>query len=36
MEVHRRERTLLNRLRWAFGYFLVAVADYGITRRLNV
>ena len=36
LEVHDRERTLLNRLRWAFGYFLVAVADYGITRRLNV
>jgi hypothetical protein len=26
---------LLNRLRWAIGYFLVAVADYRISRRLN-
>ena len=28
-------RTLLNRLRWAIGYFLVAVADYRISKRLN-
>ncbi|MFL6846205.1 MAG: phospholipase D-like domain-containing protein [Allosphingosinicella sp.] len=36
LESHDRERTWLNRLRWAFGYFLFAVADYGITRRLNL
>ncbi|HEY0111922.1 MAG TPA: phosphatidylserine/phosphatidylglycerophosphate/cardiolipin synthase family protein [Allosphingosinicella sp.] len=36
LESHNKERTLLNRLRWGFGYFLLAVADYGITRRLNV
>ena len=35
MESHRRERTLFNRLRWALGYFVVAVADYRIARRLN-
>ena len=35
-EEHRKERTLLNRLRWAIGYFIVAVADYRITRRLNL
>jgi cardiolipin synthase len=35
LESHRRDRTLLNRLRWAIGYFLVAVADYSISRRLN-
>ncbi len=35
VESHRRNRTLLNRLRWAIGYFIVAVADYGIARRLN-
>jgi cardiolipin synthase len=35
MESHDRQRTLLNRLRWGLGYFLVAVADYRITRRLN-
>jgi cardiolipin synthase len=32
---HKRDRTLLNRLRWAAAYFLVAVADYRIARRLN-
>jgi cardiolipin synthase len=35
-EVHARRRTLLNRLRWAIGYFLVAIADYRISRRLNL
>jgi cardiolipin synthase len=35
-EAHDKQRSLLNRLRWAFGYFLVAVADYGLTRRLNL
>jgi cardiolipin synthase len=32
---HRAQRTWLNRLRWAIGYFLIAIADYRITRRLN-
>ncbi|MGA9581539.1 MAG: phosphatidylserine/phosphatidylglycerophosphate/cardiolipin synthase family protein [Allosphingosinicella sp.] len=35
VESHRRNRTLINRLHWAVGYFIVAVADYGIARRLN-
>jgi cardiolipin synthase len=35
LESHRRNRTWLNRLRWAIGYFIVAVADYRIARRLN-
>jgi cardiolipin synthase len=35
LETHRRQRTLFNRLRWAFAYFLVAVADYRISHRLN-
>ena len=35
LESHRRNRTLLNRLRWAVGYFIVAVADYRIAKRLN-
>jgi cardiolipin synthase len=35
LESHDRDRTLLNRLRWALGYFLVAVADYRISRRLG-
>lgn len=34
-EAHKAQRTLLNRIRWAIGYFLVAIADYRITRRLN-
>ncbi|MDQ8758021.1 phosphatidylserine/phosphatidylglycerophosphate/cardiolipin synthase family protein [Sphingosinicella sp. LHD-64] len=34
-EGHKAQRTFLNRLRWAIGYFLVAIADYRITRRLN-
>jgi cardiolipin synthase len=36
LESHDRERTWLNRLRWAFGYFLLAVADFRITRRLKL
>lgn len=32
---HRKQRTLLNRLKWALGYFIVAVADFRLTRRLN-
>jgi cardiolipin synthase len=36
IESHRKQRTLLNRLRWAIGYFIVAVADYRISRRLNL
>jgi cardiolipin synthase len=34
-EAHRAQRTWFNRFRWAVGYFLVAIADYRITRRLN-
>ena len=34
-DAHRLQRTWFNRLRWAIGYFLVAIADYRITRRLN-
>ncbi len=35
LESHRRNRTWLNRLRWAVGYFIVAIADYRIAKRLN-
>jgi cardiolipin synthase len=35
LESHRRNRTVLNRMRWAIGYFIVAVADYRIAKRLN-
>jgi cardiolipin synthase len=34
-EAHRRQKTLFNRLKWALGWFVVAVADYRISRRLN-
>ncbi len=34
-ELHRAQRSWLNRLRWGLAYFLVAVADYRISRRLN-
>jgi len=34
-ESHRASMTWWNRLRWAFGYFLVATADYNLSRRLN-
>jgi len=35
IESHRAQRTILNRILWAIGYFLIAIADYRITRRLN-
>ena len=34
-EKHKAQRSLLNRLRWGLGYFIVAVADYRISRVLN-
>jgi cardiolipin synthase len=34
-ESHGAHRTLFNRIRWALSYFIVAVADYRISRRLN-
>lgn len=32
---HNARRTLLNRLRWGVSYFVVAVADYRISRLVN-
>ncbi len=32
---HRANLTWLNRLRWGFGFFLMATADYNLARRLN-
>jgi cardiolipin synthase len=32
---HRKARTPFARMRWWLAYFLVAIADYGISRRLN-
>ena len=33
---HRKSMTLLNRVRWAFGYFMMVTADYNLARRLNL
>ena len=35
-ELHRRRSTWWNRFRWRLSWFLVAVADYTVTRRLNL
>jgi cardiolipin synthase len=35
-EEHRAGMTILNRLRWAFGYFVMVTADYNLARRLNL
>ena len=35
IEDHRANMTWLNRLRWAFGFFVMATADYNLARRLN-
>lgn len=35
-EIHRRNNTLFNRLRWNISWFLVAVLDYTVSRRLNL
>jgi cardiolipin synthase len=34
-EEHRKNLTLWNRIKWALGYFVVATADYNVSRRLN-
>ena len=34
-DIHRAQRTWLNRLKWGLSYFVVAVADYRISRLLN-
>jgi cardiolipin synthase len=36
LDEHRSSMTLLNRLRWAFGYFVMVTADYNLARRLNL
>lgn len=35
-EVHRARATWFNRLRWRVSWFLVAVVDYTVSRRLNL
>ena len=34
-ELHGSQRSLINRLKWRVAYFMVAVADYRISRLLN-
>ena len=34
-EAHRASMTWWNRLQWGLAYFLVATADYNLSRRLN-
>jgi cardiolipin synthase len=36
LDEHRGNMTILNRLRWAFGYFVMVTADYNLARRLNL
>jgi cardiolipin synthase len=36
LDEHRAGMTWLNRLRWAFGYFVMVTADYNLARRLNL
>jgi cardiolipin synthase len=33
--LHRRQRSLFNRLKWGLCYFIVATMDYNVSRRLN-
>ncbi len=35
MELHKKRRGLLNRLRWTLSYFFVNTLDYSVTRRFN-
>ena len=35
-EIHAQRATWLNRLRWRASWFLVAVVDYTVSRRLNL
>ena len=34
-EVHKRRATMWRRIKWAISHFLVNIADYTVTRRLN-
>jgi cardiolipin synthase len=36
LDEHRASMSWLNRLRWAFGYFVMVTADYNLARRLNL
>ena len=34
-ELHAERSSLLNRIKWALSFFVVSMADYTVTRRLN-
>ncbi len=34
-ELHAERSSLLNRIKWALSFFVVSLADYTVTRRLN-
>jgi cardiolipin synthase len=34
-ELHRKQRSWFNRMKWSLCYFVVATMDYNVTRRLN-
>ncbi len=34
-EAHRAQAGIVNKIKWGTAYFLVAVADYNVSRRLN-
>jgi cardiolipin synthase len=34
--LHRRRRTILNRIRWSLSWYLVSVVDYTVSRKLNL
>jgi len=36
LEWHRKKAGVINRVRWVMSWFLVAVLDYTVTRRLNL
>ncbi|GAA0268987.1 hypothetical protein GCM10009127_06080 [Alteraurantiacibacter aestuarii] len=35
-QLHRRNSTLFNRIRWTLSWFLVSVVDYTVSRKLNL
>lgn len=35
-QLNKQRATLFNRIRWNFAWFLVAVVDYNVSRRLNL
>ena len=36
LELHRKQRSWFNRVKWALAHFIVTVMDYNVSRRLNI